>query len=389
MFNVYQPWDPLRVCIVGRGYGPDFYSWIKDVKLRNLFEQVAIEGEEDFQSIIKLLKKFNVEVLRPNLPMHPTQDGIYVKPPVLPRDNIGIIGDTLYENISFDFEKFYSNVKDPSWPVCESIDSFCHLPKYIQDECFNIHGMRHWQERNTCYNNIMSYVKNQSNVIKSHVRNDLDICNQAMVYPLGHDNFFGTWSFADRPAWKDIARAHVQQFVDQEFYHTKNHILDTQGHSDSTWCVATPGLIFSDQGDYNLEELFPGWEIIKFPGTLMSQTSHRRNLDHHDTNKNTWMYNFPNFEDQQSVKNLVEKDLQSWIGQSQQTVFEVGLVSIDEKNVITGSHNKILLDALKRHGVTAHYIDFRYQWFWDGGIHCVTSDLHREGTPGTWIGVSA
>jgi hypothetical protein len=28
MFNVYQHWDPLKVCIVGKSYAPEFYSFI-------------------------------------------------------------------------------------------------------------------------------------------------------------------------------------------------------------------------------------------------------------------------------------------------------------------------------------------------------------------------
>ena len=26
------------------------------------------------------------------------------------------------------------------------------------------------------------------------------------------------------------------------------------------------------------------------------------------------------------------------------------------------------------------HVPFRHRWFWDGGLHCITLDLYREGT---------
>jgi hypothetical protein len=56
MYSVYQHWDPLKVCVVGRSYPPEFYSWITAPHVRSLFEQMAIETEEDYQNIIKNFK---------------------------------------------------------------------------------------------------------------------------------------------------------------------------------------------------------------------------------------------------------------------------------------------------------------------------------------------
>ena len=61
MYSVYQHWDPLKVCIVGRSYPPEFYSWIKVPHVRALFERIAIETEEDFQHVIKKLESFGYQ----------------------------------------------------------------------------------------------------------------------------------------------------------------------------------------------------------------------------------------------------------------------------------------------------------------------------------------
>ena len=63
----------------------------------------------------------------------------------------------------------------------------------------------------------------------------------------------------------------------------------------------------------------------------------------------------------------------------EETVFDVNMLIIDPKNVLVVNYNKALFECLERYGITAHVVPFRHRFFWDGGLHCVTSDLHREG----------
>ena len=53
---------------------------------------------------------------------------------------------------------------------------------------------------------------------------------------------------------------------------------------------------------------------------------------------------------------------------------------IDEKNVVCNGYNEIAFEAFERHGITPHIINFRHRYFWDGGLHCITLDIDREGT---------
>ena len=64
MVSVYQCFDPLKVCVLGKSYPPEFYSGIENVKVRSALERVAIETEEDYQKIISKLEEFGVETLR-------------------------------------------------------------------------------------------------------------------------------------------------------------------------------------------------------------------------------------------------------------------------------------------------------------------------------------
>jgi hypothetical protein len=55
------------------------------------------------------------------------------------------------------------------------------------------------------------------------------------------------------------------------------------------------------------------------------------------------------------------------------------MLVVDEKNVICNNYNKKVFDAFERHGITGHIVNFRHRYFWDGGLHCITLDLDREG----------
>jgi len=366
-WSVYQHWDPLKVCVVGRSYPPEFYSWITVPHVRSLFEKIAIETEEDYQNIIKKLQSFGVEVLRPDLPVESFINGKFLPPPMIPRDFTGMIGNTFYENYSFNFIKAYQDVKDVSWPACASADEFNNLPTYIQEECNNLHGFKKYQQFYSTYNKIFNHIREKGNIVKSHCYNSA-LLNSAQISRIGKDLYFGTEEYN-----QDVSE--YKKFVDTEFPSTRNHIIDTGGHGDGTYCPVTPGLIISLQDVPTYADTFPGWEVVYLPGQSWDQV--RPFLDLKGKNKGRWW--IPGFEHDQSVIDVVEIWLGHWTGYVEETVFDVNMLIIDPKNVMVFNYNKQVFDALARYGSTPHIVPFRHRYFWDGGIHCVTSDLHREG----------
>lgn len=373
-FSVYQHWDPLKVCVVGRSYPPEFYSWIQVSHVRKLFEKIAIETEEDYQAIIKKLESFGVEVLRPALPDKVIIDEQYIPPPMTPRDYTLMVGNHFYENIDYTYTSicdFYSDVKDPSWPVINNDCEFKLLPQWIQDECCQLHDINFHTGfkkivNNKCYDSILNRIHKENNIIKSGVNPQI---NGAMVSRIGRDLYFGTHSYQQD-------RTELQSKLDTEFINTRNHIVNTGGHSDGTYCPVSPGLIISLQDVPTYAETFPDWEVVYLPMQSWSQVRPFLNLK--EKNKGKWW--IPGFEHDQDVVDVVEQWLGHWTGYVEETVFDVNMLIIDPKNVIVFNYNKQVFDALNRYGITPHIVQFRHRYFWDGGIHCITSDLHREGT---------
>jgi hypothetical protein len=367
-YSVYQHWDPLKVCMVGRSYPPEFYSWIQVPHVRELFEKIAIETEEDYQNIIKKLQEFGVKVLRPDLPSVNFIDGKFVPPPMTPRDYTVMIGENFYNNFNpFNFGHFYYNARQPGWPDCHSEEDIERLPDNIKVICKEKY--KEYQliaQTKDSYDNIFSHIQEQGNTVNNRF---YPLLNGAMVSRIGRDLYFGTEHY-------NQDTIEIQRYTKTEFPNYRNHIVNTGGHSDGTYCPVCPGLIISLQDVPTYADTFPDWEVVYLPNQSWSKV--QPFLDLKNKNKGKWW--IPGFENDQDVVDTVETWLGHWTGYVEETVFDVNMLIIDPKNVMVFNYNKQVFDALDRYGITPHIVPFRHRYFWDGGIHCVTSDLHREGT---------
>ena len=346
-YSVYQHWDPLRVCVVGQAYPPEFYQWIEDPLTRNKFEQVAIETEEDFQALISLLKKFDVEILRPDIPGSFDDclvDNIWVPPPVTPRDYFVQIHDKLWlptePNANHAHHAFKKQNK-LSWEQFTALDQAKHDRKlkfyhHVLSKC-NIQQTEH------------TYISG------------------CFVSRLGKDLFFATQSIFDD--W-DL----IYQQVDRLFPDTNNHIVDAQGHGDAVYCPIAPGLIISI-ADEDYSSSFPDWEIVHLEPSHYAK--HKQFQSSMKINAGRWY--IPGFDKHPEIVKTVETYFDEWVGEASETVFGVNILCIDNKNIVLSDHNPLVEDACKRYNINMHVVPFRHKYFWDAGIHCVTNDLHRDG----------
>jgi hypothetical protein len=72
--------------------------------------------------------------------------------------------------------------------------------------------------------------------------------------------------------------------------------------------------------------------------------------------------------------------LDNWVGYVEESVFDVNVLVLDEHHVCVNSLQNEQLNAfLKKHKMEAIHIPWKHRYFWDGGLHCITLDLVREG----------
>ena len=85
-------------------------------------------------------------------------------------------------------------------------------------------------------------------------------------------------------------------------------------------------------------------------------------------------------EDNAEFTHFVETWLQDWVGYVEETVFDVNVLMLDEHHCcISNPNNEQVNTFLKKHNVEPVYVPWRHRYFWDGGLHCITLDLYREG----------
>mgnify|MGYP001173005733 CR=1 FL=1 len=441
MLTVHQHWDPLKVCAVGRSYPPEFYSRIKNPRVRNVLERIAIETEEDYQKLISKLEEFNVTVLRTDISEDPEvyiNNGVLnVPPPMCPRDHTAMVGNTFYmpgdnygENFDVDlimsemFERiFTSPLEDTTtYSICKEIEdcidphnkvppeeSFLRLKKRMKRGRKELHhhtdlkirlpGNKHRDvgklkkfldfkpmvdkiiaSQTLTVGSNFKYPNNKKFYSFTTIKNFLEEHNVPIVYDtyvntasmtrIGKDLFFSSMNIVNEFNKEEFSRKWKKLFPDYNV-----HPVTVTGHSDACFCPVKPGLIISLEGMNIYEDTFPDWEVVHLPG--QSWTKVRPFLELKKRNKGKWW--IPGEENNDELTDYVEKWLSDWVTYVEETVFDVNMLVIDEHNVICNGYNKQVFDAFERYNITPHIVNFRHRYFWDGGLHCITSDIAREG----------
>jgi hypothetical protein len=333
-------------------YPPDYYHWIQDRNTRQRFQTLAEETEQDYQALIVLLQgQFGIRVLRPQLPEDLSALKIHdhwVSPPVTPRDYFIMIHDELWvpqQPNSSHAQRAYANQTELTWPEFQQRDLAQHRAKL------------------SCYQNVIEHVLSQGNTVR---HTDLDVVSGCFVSRIGQDLYFATQSY-------DEDQTQLLAKVNQLFPRTRNRIVNAGGHGDATYCPVTPGLIISLRDVPTYADTFPGWEVVYLPPSDYADTAEFRASMKH--NRGRW--NIPGFESDPNLVHMVEHYFESWVGNASETVFDVNILVIDQKNIVVSSHNDQVEQACARHGIEVHVSPFRHRYFWDAGIHCITNDLNR------------
>lgn len=363
MHSVYQHWDPLRVCLVGKSYSPEFYRFIDNPKVRLVMEKIARETEEDYQKLISLLHSFGVHVIRPTLTDNYKdylKDGRILPPPMCPRDWTIMLGNKFYFKSQFQNSGIVDRF-NPNYVSGTDRKVWKDLFLYAQENSINI--------------------INDINVINPPKDNFLlNYLNSAVTTRIGKDLYFGTnngwWTEGKFEVNKrnnalDVMQKHIQE----QFPEYRCHVIDTDGHADGTFCPVVPGLIVSLCNISNYSDTFPGWEVVYLENEGWDKV--RPFIEIKKKNRGKWWV--PGEELNDEFTEFVESWLGHWVGYVEESVFDVNMLVIDENNVACSGTNDKVFDAFKKRNIKPHVINFRHRYFWDGGLHCITSDISREG----------
>tara|TARA_B100000900_G_scaffold137324_1_gene116286 strand:+ start:550 stop:1842 length:1293 start_codon:yes stop_codon:yes gene_type:complete len=429
MVSLHQCFDPLKTCVVGRSYPPEFYSEIENVKVRSAMERVAIETEEDYQKLISKLEEFGVEILRldisDNIDDYKNHNGVMnAAPPMCPRDFSAMVGDTFYmpspnygknfdvenlylgmlnKNLSQDnkiqrkrekvLAQYFEDLLQPGRPLSQdaALEYFRDRKDWVSDPWTFLLGIDREElekviiasETNSIGSN-NKFPTNRRVYAWNSVKNWLEKNNVPIVYDqyisaanvwrLGIDLYFNFNNI--------ITKLNEESFLKKWrklFPNYRIHGVSAPGHGDGAMHPVKEGLILAIKNEKFYKDYYPDWEVVRVQN-MYDQI--KPLLEMKNKNRSRWW--IKGEENNQDLIDYIHTWLDHWVTYAEETVFDVNILPINEQNCIVNGYNKAIFDAFDRHGVTPHIVNFRHRWFWDGGLHCITSDIHREGSMKTF-----
>jgi len=147
-------------------------------------------------------------------------------------------------------------------------------------------------------------------------------------------------------------------------------IVNNGGHIDGCFAILKPGLLIASNYFPSYDETFPGWTKIDLSSPEFKK--HKKKIMF---NGKWWL---PDVTTNRSFGKHIKQHAVDWVGDYTETYFELNCLVIDEQNVIMLGGNKNLELQLAKHDIQVHWVPFRTRCFWDGGMHCLTVDIHRR-----------
>ena len=342
----YCTFDPLKTAIVGDVFPIEKFKHIREDKVLSPLARVIDETKEDLENLSNTLKKFGVEVHRPDMSETPDDLSAYRrKPPQQTRDDMAVVGEGCFvANNLPEYHYIFANIDS---------DKMYYPERYMD-----------YTDPSFTY---------ELNIDQNNIPDQQRLLSTSFIHLLGRDIFWGT----NTPGWKDspIIQHHKQLWESQGFRVNIQATEEMGGHGDATWCILKPGVIATLHDLQNYAEKFPGWDILYLEDKYWDQLSPFRTMKKKVGGK--WWIQGEEHNDE--LINYVESWLGNWVGYCEETVFEVNMLSINPELVLVNSYNERVFDFLKKHKIEPVICTQRHRWFWDGGVHCLTQDLYREG----------
>jgi hypothetical protein len=315
MINSHNSWSQLEEVWLGDVYPESWYDHLEPA-VRDVFQQITQTTQEDLLFIENKLQEFGVVVRRPQ-----------------------------YQNIN--------NFVDAQGRLIK--------PEICPRDTFLTQGTTLL----TPHNPTTAWAGALSNYDHDHVKAGANhIINGANVVRVGRDVVIDTDIFDVEQINFDLS-----PFEDYRITWVKNG-----GHMDGCFAILRPGLILANQYFADYEKTFPGWECI-----LLNNPTYTQHIKYPPPGGE---YNGKFYAEEisfnRSFNDHVIRHAQDWVGNYTETFFELNCLVINESTVMMLGYNESLEKTLATHGITVHWVPFRCRGFWDGGMHCITTDIRRQ-----------
>lgn len=328
--STHTSFQPLKAVLIGQGVSSSYFDWVNNDRIHLPLMKIVDETREDLEFIKKTCEEFGATVFQ-DKPLEFDREVFENKqaipvPPIQPRDVHLTLGDKVY---------------------CTSTQKVWNYIHDIVDE--------------------------------DSIVNLLDLTEKAGKQFESGYTLTGACSYkvGNRIIIPDVIDKNMREFSLEFFTKQGYDVVETNdpGHTDGIMSVLKPGVLIALEEVINYEKSFPGWEVHHCKNQSWQKISGWLNFK----NKSQGRWWIPGEESNEYLQQFVDTWLNKWVGYVEETVFDVNMFSLSEEVVLVNNYNKEVFEFLKKHKIEPIICPIRHRYFWDGGLHCFTLDLQREG----------
>jgi glycine amidinotransferase len=349
--SCWTEFQPLEEVIVGKPYSKEALANFQDPELKGMLSKIFDETEEDCLKLCDFLKSVGVTVKRPeilfDLEKNYDQNGkyrprvdlhkfgfSYPNQPLMPRDTVGIYGNTIVEFFTRSPGRYFENWHYQSilMDYYKEGHRWISMPQPILDE------------------SVTEYYQYEDKAALFHAAN---------LLKCGKDIFYTQPKTRTQHGRGNI---HGEEWIKRELGNEfRLNPIPAGGHADGKLALLKPGVLMC-WDESHVPEKLKSWEKIIVP-----QTWSKLPDEFQHAVKKRWF------------KGFIEEYSVNWINYCDSTIFDVNCFSVSEELVIVNGYNAEIFDKLKKQNIEAYPIHLRHQHFWDGAMHCITLDTKRKG----------
>lgn len=338
--NVHAQWHPLKVIMVGKSFAPDYYEPIRDSRVRDNLQIIAKQTEEDYANFIRVIEQYGAKVIR-------TDPG--------------------YRNIEVDISNNIDFQCVPLTPMNPRNSAMVIGNKILITE----KGCAAYE--NAIYQNIE--LQHIINPWSKHTNPDLGTW-ELDIYHQFHAPYVtrvGNRLFVDIKDYAWLPDYFIKNLPNYDIV-----TVDIGGHNDGSFSPIVPGKLLSVAGESHYARTFPGWEVMFIKGQWWQGLSQWDKLKNKNNGK--WFIADDNGIDvNDRLIEFIDTWLNNWLGYVEETVFDVNCLVLDRHHICFSSYHKEVWDFCKKNNIEPILTPFRHRYFWDGGLHCITLDIVRDG----------
>lgn len=379
--------------MLGNNYSSEFFRDIKNDRVRSALQKIADETLEDLENYKNILEDFGCNVIQPEMDRnesimdHADENGQMTgklpRGPLQVRDCQLVAGNHLYYTgwdhpaIKQELDRYSSDYK---LALIHDVEKYHPI---VRENRFKKWAGSDWLTyadylKPDYFDRVPEFVKEEFKSIKSLQNNH--VADAPSITVVGKDIYVDMYdpSQADDLYENTVNALRIKErFIEDTFGKDfRVNTLHIGGHNDGCFHTIKPGAMLSLNQIQTYDDTFPGWDVCYLPDQSWSKVQGFMKIKQQTSGK-WWV---PGEENNDALTEFVESWLQDWVGYVEETVFDVNVLVLDEHHVcVSQQDNAQVNEFLKKHKMEPVYVPWRHRYFWDGGLHCITLDLEREG----------